>query len=93
MNSIYEWHPRIKCPKCGWHTYAPFGNIFHVHFTCCPTCGTHKPSRIYSKIKIDGKDEYWEIVTMRKKILRFVPYKLWNPFTWFNYYTEWERLP
>jgi len=37
-----DWDVYAICPGCGHHFRAPFGEIFHVHFACCPTCGEPK---------------------------------------------------
>lgn len=69
------WHKRAVC-KCGWHTRAPFGDLFHIHTECCPECGNEKRSST------------WKVLTMRcvNDMSRVVWYKPW---TWFGS-TRWE---
>ena len=76
-----EWHVRAVCPECGWSIYAPFGDIFHVHITCCPQCGCEKYDGPWHR---DLK--YWETKTMR----RVGTTKLMKPSTWGTGY--WEIL-
>lgn len=68
-----KWHSRAICPKCGWHVYAPFGDVFHVHIDCCPDCGHHK----YDSWRRDG-DKVWRVKTMRY----VSDAKMWKPKTW-----------
>lgn len=39
----WSWKMRAVCGKCGWHTEAPHGDLFHVAVNCCPCCGNIKP--------------------------------------------------
>jgi hypothetical protein len=43
MTNIESWHVRAYCTVCGYHVYAPFGDLFHVRGIkgCCPNCGEH----------------------------------------------------
>lgn len=71
-----SYESRAFC-KCGWNTYAPFDDIFHVHYTSCPDCGERKPDRLYA-------NSNWKV-----KIVKWVSTAVWwNPFTWSNGYYE-----
>ena len=85
MPNINKWHTRAICPKCGWHVYAPFGSVFHVHTSCCPECGYekydgHRLSRLYRTA------QEWEVKTMRWVTAA----KLMKPSTWGT--GNWETL-
>ena len=81
-----KWHARAVCPKCDWSIYAPFGDVFHVHVSCCPECGYEKYdgraclSRLYRNI------QEWRVRTMRWVSTA----KLTKPSTWRTGY--WETL-
>lgn len=36
-----KWKTYAVC-NCGYRTYAPFGDLFHVHAKVCPDCGESK---------------------------------------------------
>lgn len=37
-----QWDTYAICPGCDAKHRAPFGDTFHIHFECCPSCGTPK---------------------------------------------------
>ena len=39
----HEWKIYGEC-ACGFHTRAPFGEIFHIHYEICPDCAKSKYS-------------------------------------------------
>lgn len=71
------WEMRAMC-KCGWHTYAPFGDLFHVLEDCCPCCGNPKPE--WASHYGNG----WSI-----KVMRWVSKSKWyRPKSWNKGYWE-----
>jgi len=72
--NIHHWHTRAVCPKCGWHIYAPFGDVFHVHVSCCEDCGHRK---YYDSFRFTS-DNVWKIKTMRY----VSTVNRWKPKTW-----------
>jgi hypothetical protein len=79
-----DWHPRAICPECGWHAYAPFGSIFHVHVECCPSCGEHKTDcRSFRLGRV-----VWEVKTMRR-VIDTSGSVWWKPWTWCSQ-ARWE---
>lgn len=86
--SVYEWHMRAICPECGWHTYAPFGSLYHVHYECCPKCGNKKGTYRHGNL---GGTVSWSIETMRLHVDRS-NVVLWNPLTWMKSASNWQKL-
>lgn len=72
------WKHYIICPKCERKEYAPFATPVHVHFECCPRCGTRKPDGFRR-----GGD-LWTMVRMRW--IDTVTW--WKPRTWGTGYWE-----
>lgn len=69
-----NWNHRAVCKKCGWHTEAPFADLFHVFESCCPYCGNEKPRwKSYS--------EDWDIKVMRS-VTVFNNLCWYKPRTW-----------
>ncbi len=63
-----EWDKYGKCP-CGFHTKAPFGDLFHVHIKVCPECGEDKSQ--------------WDVVTARRVSTRnFWKISTWGAEHW-----------
>jgi hypothetical protein len=50
--SAHDWDKYAECPDCHRRFKLPFGDLFHLHFSVCPECGTAKTSR-------------WRVMTMR----------------------------
>ena len=80
-----KWHARAICPECGWHIYAPFRSVFHVHISCCPECGCEKYDG-YSLSRLYRTVRGWEVKTMRW----INTAKLMKPSTWRT--GRWETL-
>lgn len=38
----YNKWTKVAVCKCGFIKEAPFGSLFHIHFTVCPDCGEDK---------------------------------------------------
>lgn len=73
-----DWEVRAVC-KCGYHTYAPFGKLFHAVTNCCPKCGAVKPDGMHFDFTNN-----WELKTMR-----FISTCVWwKPSTWNSGYWE-----
>ena len=75
-----SWKDYIICPKCERKEYAPFASVFHVHFKCCPRCGTRKPEP-WGLNRPEGE---WPMVRMRW--IDTVTW--WKPSTWGSGYWE-----
>lgn len=90
MTDEREFHPRAICPRCGWHTYAPFGEVFHVHRSCCPSCSFRKYSFLEMIRSINPDAQDWDILTMR-----WIPtWNFWHPSTWGSgYWVVLKLLP
>lgn len=73
---ISVWHPRAVCPGCGWHTYAPFGDVFHVPVACCPNCGQRKVT--FREALFLGREKEWKVGPARWVSTA----KLFHPTTW-----------
>jgi hypothetical protein len=64
-----DWATYAICPGCDSKYRAPFGDVVHLHFAACPTCGERKSNQ-----RVGG----WQVRTMR-----FVnPFKLFKRSTW-----------
>lgn len=73
---VYKWHNRAICPQCGWHTWCPFGMLFHLHVEVCPECGTKKSN-------------LWTVETMRYRTV-WSPVVWWKPWTWISASGHWQ---
>lgn len=73
------WHKRAVCRECGWHTYAPFGSLFHA----LPTCGNPGYQMGDLTTRVLNHDR-WDIRTMRWVSQS----RLLNPLTWGSGYWE-----
>lgn len=68
-----NWEIHGVCQICGWHQYAPFGDLFHLHVNCCPKCGNPR-----NGFNIDYNK--WTTDTMA-----WVSSAVWwKPSTWLN---------
>lgn len=74
---------RAICKKCGWHTRAPFADLFHVSVTCCPECGNEKP-------RWGSYSENWEITKMK---FTYKKVKWWNIIGHIIGGGDWEKIP
>jgi len=68
-----NWEIHGVCKMCGWHQYAPFGSVFHLHVNCCPDCGNPR------------KGFYNEYDKWTTETMRWVSEAIWwKPSTWFK---------
>jgi hypothetical protein len=79
LEEIYagEFMTNAVC-ECGYRTRAPFGDLFHVHLSCCPLCGS------------DKKYPTWRVKTERY----ISTSRLFRPSTWgTGYWQSRDELP
>ena len=68
------WTDKAIC-ECGFVTECPFGDLFHVHITCCPDCGKSKEEFRVAIARWKSDSKWWNPFTWGKTKLEYLKMK------------------